>query len=33
VLPFQETVTLKIRLHCEGCIDRIKRRISKIKGV
>jgi copper chaperone CopZ len=29
---FQETVTLKIRLHCDGCIDRIKRRISKIKG-
>jgi copper chaperone CopZ len=29
----EETVTLKIRLHCEGCIDRIKRRISKIKGV
>lgn len=28
----QETVTLKIRLHCDGCIDRIKRRISKIKG-
>jgi len=25
-------VTLKIRLHCDGCIDRIKRRISKIKG-
>ncbi|KAL5230869.1 hypothetical protein ABZP36_029645 [Zizania latifolia] len=29
----EETVTLKIRLHCEGCIDRIKRRIHKIKGV
>ncbi|RLN40463.1 hypothetical protein C2845_PM01G41380 [Panicum miliaceum] len=28
-----ETVTLKIRLHCDGCIDRIKRRIYKIKGV
>nr|CAD1818958.1 unnamed protein product [Ananas comosus var. bracteatus] len=27
------TVVLKIRLHCEGCIDRIKRTISKIKGV
>ena len=26
-------MTLKIRLHCEGCIDRIKRRINKIKGV
>jgi len=25
-------VTLKIWLHCDGCIDRIKRRISKIKG-
>jgi len=25
-------VTLKIRLHCDGCIDRIKRRIYKIKG-
>ncbi|CAN6310989.1 unnamed protein product [Urochloa humidicola] len=23
----------EIRLHCEGCIDRIKRRIYKIKGV
>ncbi|EER94175.1 hypothetical protein BDA96_01G252200 [Sorghum bicolor] len=31
--PKEETVTLKIRLHCDGCIDRIKRRISKIKGV
>ncbi|KAL5225595.1 hypothetical protein ABZP36_012234 [Zizania latifolia] len=29
----EETVTLKIRLHCEGCIERIKRRIYKIKGV
>uniref|UniRef100_A0A804LZB9 HMA domain-containing protein n=1 Tax=Zea mays TaxID=4577 RepID=A0A804LZB9_MAIZE len=29
----KETVTLKIRLHCDGCIERIKRRISKIKGV
>uniref|UniRef100_A0A3B5XXG6 HMA domain-containing protein n=1 Tax=Triticum aestivum TaxID=4565 RepID=A0A3B5XXG6_WHEAT len=28
-----ETVTLKIRLHCDGCIDRIKRRVNKIKGV
>ncbi|OAY79723.1 Copper transport protein ATX1 [Ananas comosus] len=27
------TVVLKIRLHCEGCVDRIKRTISKIKGV
>ncbi|WVZ59108.1 hypothetical protein U9M48_009306 [Paspalum notatum var. saurae] len=31
--PKQETVTLKIRLHCDGCIDRIRRRIYKIKGV
>jgi copper chaperone CopZ len=31
--PKEETVTLKIRLHCDGCIDRIKRRIYKIKGV
>ncbi|KAL6640983.1 hypothetical protein ACP70R_019164 [Stipagrostis hirtigluma subsp. patula] len=31
--PKEETVTLKIRLHCNGCIDRIKRRIYKIKGV
>ncbi|CAL4942062.1 unnamed protein product [Urochloa decumbens] len=31
--PKEETVTLKIRLHCEGCIDRIRRRIYKIKGV
>jgi len=29
----EETVTLKIRLHCDGCIDRIKRRVYKIKGV
>lgn len=29
----EETVTLKIRLHCDGCIGRIKRRVSKIKGV
>ncbi|KAM0847384.1 hypothetical protein ACQ4PT_055046 [Festuca glaucescens] len=29
----EETVTLKIRLHCDGCIDRIKRRVQKIKGV
>jgi copper chaperone CopZ len=26
-------VTLKIRLHCDGCIDRIRRRVYKIKGV
>ncbi|KAM0897721.1 hypothetical protein ACQ4PT_022371 [Festuca glaucescens] len=29
----EETVTLKIRLHCDGCIDRINRRVQKIKGV
>jgi hypothetical protein len=29
----QETVLLKIRLHCDGCADRIRRRIYKIKGV
>jgi hypothetical protein len=28
----QETVLLKIRLHCDGCADRIRRRIYKIKG-
>ncbi|TVU26805.1 hypothetical protein EJB05_29369, partial [Eragrostis curvula] len=27
----EEAVTLKIRLHCDGCIDRIKRRIYKIE--
>ncbi|KAM0053425.1 putative heavy metal-associated isoprenylated plant protein/5/6 [Helianthus debilis subsp. tardiflorus] len=27
------TVVLKIPLHCEGCIHKIKRTISKIKGV
>nr|CAD1835771.1 unnamed protein product [Ananas comosus var. bracteatus] len=31
--PPESTVMLKIRLHCEGCIDRIKRRIYKVKGV
>ncbi|KAF8721267.1 hypothetical protein HU200_023194 [Digitaria exilis] len=31
--PIEETVLLKIRLHCEGCADRIRRRIYKIKGV
>ncbi|KAJ3682492.1 hypothetical protein LUZ60_015065 [Juncus effusus] len=29
----ESTVMLKIRLHCEGCVDRIKRHILKIKGV
>jgi hypothetical protein len=28
----QETVLLRIRLHCDGCADRIRRRIYKIKG-
>ncbi|KQK23609.1 heavy metal-associated isoprenylated plant protein 3 [Brachypodium distachyon] len=28
-----ETVLLKIRLHCDACADRIRRRIYKIKGV
>lgn len=31
--PKQSTVVLKIRLHCEGCIHKIRRIISKIKGV
>ncbi|CAD6209606.1 unnamed protein product [Miscanthus lutarioriparius] len=31
--PKQETVLLKIRLHCDGCADRIRRRIYKINGV
>ncbi|KAL5679246.1 hypothetical protein ACJX0J_005631, partial [Zea mays] len=26
-----ESVLLKIRLHCDGCADRIRRRIGKIK--
>jgi copper chaperone CopZ len=29
----ESTVVLKIRLHCEGCVDRIRRHILKIKGV
>ncbi|KAM3315272.1 hypothetical protein ACQJBY_033795 [Aegilops geniculata] len=29
----ETTVLLKIRLHCDGCADRIRRRIYKIKGV
>ena len=28
----ETTVLLKIRLHCDGCADRIRRRIYKIKG-
>lgn len=31
--PPESTVVLKIRLHCEGCISKIKKIISKIKGV
>lgn len=31
--PPVSTVVLKIRLHCEGCMQKIKRIISKIKGV
>ncbi|MQM08615.1 hypothetical protein Taro_041473 [Colocasia esculenta] len=31
--PPASTVVLKIRLHCEGCIYRIRRTITKIKGV
>lgn len=29
----ETTVLLRIRLHCDGCADRIRRRIYKIKGV
>lgn len=32
--PVEDTaVLLRIRLHCDGCADRIRRRIYKIKGV
>ncbi|KAF8101819.1 hypothetical protein N665_0201s0133 [Sinapis alba] len=31
--PKESSVTLKIRLHCEGCIQKIKKIILKIKGV
>ncbi|GJN09063.1 hypothetical protein PR202_ga27032 [Eleusine coracana subsp. coracana] len=31
--PQDTTVLLKIRLHCDGCADRIRRRIYKFKGV
>ncbi|XP_077246417.1 heavy metal-associated isoprenylated plant protein 3-like [Tasmannia lanceolata] len=31
--PQVTTVVLKIRLHCEGCIQKIRRIILKIKGV
>lgn len=30
--PASSTVVLKIRLHCGGCIQRIRKRITKIKG-
>lgn len=30
--PVASTVVLRIRLHCEGCIQRIRRTILKIKG-
>ncbi|KAH0462573.1 hypothetical protein IEQ34_010148 [Dendrobium chrysotoxum] len=31
--PSATSVVLKVRLHCEGCIQRIKNQIYKIKGV
>ncbi|KAH0456736.1 hypothetical protein IEQ34_014643 [Dendrobium chrysotoxum] len=31
--PSATSVVLKIRLHCKGCIQRIKKQIYKIKGV
>ncbi|KAF7804425.1 heavy metal-associated isoprenylated plant protein 6-like [Senna tora] len=31
--PKESTVVLKIRLHCEGCIQKIRKIILKIKGV
>ncbi|KAK1266376.1 hypothetical protein QJS04_geneDACA000207 [Acorus gramineus] len=31
--PQASTVVLKIRLHCEGCIQKIRKIVSKIKGV
>ncbi|CDY46746.1 BnaA03g16900D [Brassica napus] len=31
--PKESLVALKIRLHCEGCIEKIKKIILKIKGV
>jgi copper chaperone CopZ len=31
--PKQSTVVLKIKLHCDGCIQKIKRNIRKFKGV
>lgn len=31
--PKESTVVLKIRLHCDGCISKIRRIILKIKGV
>ncbi|KAK1652886.1 hypothetical protein QYE76_070691 [Lolium multiflorum] len=32
-LPQDATALLRIRLHCDACADRIRRRIYKIKGV
>ncbi|KAJ0262186.1 Heavy metal-associated isoprenylated plant protein 5 [Hirschfeldia incana] len=32
-VPKESSVALKIRLHCEGCIHKIKKIILKIKGV
>ncbi|PON60305.1 Heavy metal-associated domain containing protein [Parasponia andersonii] len=31
--PKQSTVVLKLRLHCDGCVHKIKKIISKINGV
>ncbi|OVA18012.1 Heavy metal-associated domain [Macleaya cordata] len=31
--PQSATVVLKIRLHCDGCIQKIKKTVSKFKGV
>ncbi|KAJ4836540.1 hypothetical protein Tsubulata_013583 [Turnera subulata] len=31
--PKESTVVLKMRLHCDGCITKIKKTISKYKGV
>ncbi|KAF3441827.1 hypothetical protein FNV43_RR15742 [Rhamnella rubrinervis] len=31
--PIESTVVLKIRLHCDGCIQKIRRAIKKIQGV
>ncbi|CAN8269747.1 unnamed protein product [Cochlearia groenlandica] len=31
--PQIKTITLKMNMHCEGCVDDIKRGIEKIKGI